>query len=646
MKAESRPIGLKNIRITDSFFGNYANRVADVMIPYQWKMLNEEGKGQASCLKNFRIAAGEIQGKREGVVFLDTDLYKWLEALAYCLDAGYGKKHRAIAEKAIDLVSRAQEDDGYLNTYYSVNASEKKWTNLVEGHELYTCGHLYEAASAYYSATGNKKILDIACRNADHVCRVFGKGENQIAGYPGHPEIEIGLIKLYRVTGIKRYLNQAKYFVCERGTKPNYLSEEIRKRGGYEFFPEFGEFDEKYFLADEQPIKQKKAEGHAVRAMYLFSAMADLSKEYNDKEMLKSCKRLWDDVVQKRMYVTGSIGSSGLGECFTTDYDLPNKTNYSETCASIGLMMFGQRMACVTGSAEYYDTVELALYNTLLASISKEGNRYFYVNPLEVVPEFCTDHTYMKHVKPVRQKWFGVACCPPNAARTFASLGQYIFSADTAGSLYINQFISSELRYEASGKSYELKMDSDFLRTGRITIACTAGGNGKICIRVPGYAEGYSLTLNGKKTEAAVRKGYLSVKPVNGKNIIELNYDIKAHWLAADDRVREDAGKAVLKKGPLVYCLEEADNGKMLSEIYVMADSPVRETTPIPDLPGDIPSLLFDGVRYKNEITDGKLYDRLRIKKGSMEKCTAIPYGLWQNRGKGEMTVWQKVLLK
>ena len=258
MEMGLQQLELKNIRITDSLFGNYVKKVAEVMIPYQWKMLTTESADHASCIRNFRIAAGELSGKREGVVFLDTDLYKWLEALSYCLEAGYGEEHRALAEKAVGLIGRAQEEDGYLNTYFTVNAPDKKWTNLVEGHELYTCGHFYEAAVAYYHATGSEAILNIARKNADHVCRIFGKGKGQIAGYPGHPEIEVGLIKLYRATGERRYLDQASYFISERGQKPNYLMEEIKQRGGYEFFSDLPDFDEKYFVADKPPVMQTK----------------------------------------------------------------------------------------------------------------------------------------------------------------------------------------------------------------------------------------------------------------------------------------------------------------------------------------------------------------------------------------------------
>jgi DUF1680 family protein len=635
---------LKNIRITDSLFGGYVKKVADVMIPYQWKKLTTESSDRASCIRNFQIAAGELKGERKGVVFLDTDLYKWLEAVAYCLEAGYGKENMKYAEKAIDLIGRAQEADGYLNTYYTVNAPDRKWTNLVEGHELYTCGHFYEAAAAYHQATGNEAILNIAKKNADHVCSIFGKGKGQIAGYPGHPEVEVGLIKLYRATGDRKYLEQAKYFVSERGGTPNYLMEEIKKRGGYDFFSDLAEFDDKYFVADKPPLMQTKAEGHAVRAMYLFSAMADLAEEYRDQEMMKACRRLWENTVSRRMYITGSIGSSGIGERFTTDYDLPNTTNYSETCASVGLMMFGQRMASATGNAGYYDIVELALYNTILGSINTEGNRYFYVNPLEVVPEFCTDHTYMKHVKPVRQKWFGCACCPPNAARTIASVGQYIYASDPNGTLYIHEFISSEAKLEKSGKSYLLKMESDFLRSGRLTITCTSSGNGKLKIRIPSYAEGWELKVNGAGSTPAVRNSYITVSLRDGENRLELSFRIVPHWMAANNSVRADAGRVALKKGPLVYCLEEADNGKMLSEIYVKENEPVREGKPIRNLPGEIPVLEFGGVQVGSGVPDSRLYGEFKGARKKPKKCRAIPYFQWQNRGEGEMSVWQKIL--
>ena len=531
MKQERRQIDLKNIRITDSLFGSYVKQVSEKIIPYQWKILNDqlEGADKTYCIENFRIAAGELEGTRKGVVFQDTDLYKWLESVAYTIADGKGEQFEPLADEVIELVGRAQEPDGYLNTYFTVNAPERKWKNLIEGHELYTAGHMIEAAVAYYHATGKTAFLEIAKKNADLIGKVFGRGEGQRRGYPGHQEIELALVKLYRVTGEQKYLDTAKYFIEERGTQPNYLAEELRERGGFEFFPDLQDYDLAYSQADIPPVEQTKAQGHSVRDMYMCAAMADLAGECEDERLLKACKAIWENMTQRQMYITGGIGTSGFRERFTTDYDLPNATNYSETCASIGLMMFGQRLSAVTGDAGYYDSVERALYNTVLAGINIEGDRYFYVNPLEVVPEFCTQHTYMNHVKPIRQKWFSIACCPPNVARTLASLGQYVY-AQEGDSILIHQFISSEVQTETKGGITTLKMDSTLMQDGKVSIHAETEKGCSLKIRIPAYAENWKVLTGGKEEKPEIQNGYITVTLPAGEHTVTLDLDVHPHW--------------------------------------------------------------------------------------------------------------------
>ena len=531
MKQERRQIDLKNIRITDSLFGSYVKQVSEKIIPYQWKILNDqlEGADKTYCIENFRIAAGELEGTRKGVVFQDTDLYKWLESVAYTIAGGKGEQFESLADEVIELVGRAQEPDGYLNTYFTVNAPERKWKNLIEGHELYTAGHMIEAAVAYYYATGKTAFLEIAKKNADLIGKVFGRGESQRRGYPGHQEIELALVKLYRVTGEQKYLDTAKYFIDERGTQPNYLAEELRERGGFEFFPDLQDYDLAYSQADIPPVEQTKAQGHSVRDMYMCAAMADLAGECEDERLLKACKAIWENMTQRQMYITGGIGTSGFRERFTIDYDLPNATNYSETCASIGLMMFGQRLSAVTGEAGYYDSVERALYNTVLAGINIEGDRYFYVNPLEVVPEFCTQHTYMNHVKPIRQKWFSIACCPPNVARTLASLGQYVY-AQEGDSILIHQFISSEVQTETKGGITTLKMDSTLMQDGKVSIHAETEKGCSLKIRIPAYAENWKVLTGGKEEKPEIQNGYITVTLPAGEHTVTLDLDVHPHW--------------------------------------------------------------------------------------------------------------------
>lgn len=642
------PVSMRHIKITDELFGGYVRLVSERVIPYQWNILNDNvlGAEPTYCIRNFRIAAGEIAGERKGVVFEDSDLYKWIEAASYAVENGSGDKFTANINAAIDLITRAQEDDGYLNTYFSVCQKGKRFTNLLEGHELYCAGHLIEAAVAHHKATGKTTLLDVAVRFADLISKTFGNGAGQINGYPGHQEIELALVKLFRETGETRYLKTARYFIEQRGKRPNYFEQEIQKRNGKpEFFQEFSDLDMEYLQSGEPPCEQKNATGHAVRAGYMYSAMADLALEYDDREMFAACRSLWESITKRQMYITGSIGSSGFLERFTTDYDLPNTTNYSETCASIGLMMFGQRMSNATKKASYYDTVERALYNTVLAGISQSGDRYFYVNPLEVIPEFCTEHTYMSHVKPVRQKWFSVACCPPNVARTLASLGQYIYAQDNEG-IYIQQFISSEMTVGDKGRQLKICMESSIMQNGMVRLEIDSDtARESIRIRIPGYAGNAKIKLNGAPISLTANNGYFLFNPEKGNNSLLIDFQVKPKWIAANSNVRADVGKVALKYGPCIYCLEETDNNNHLNDIYVDPQSKPEVTEKVEDLFGNLPAIKYKGYRLNNRTDDKKeLYMVPDFSKEETE-IKAVPYCLWGNRKGGEMLVWQKALI-
>ncbi len=635
---------LNQIKIHDALWSRYTDMVADVIIPYQWDMLNDRipDVEPKHCLDNFRIAAGEQEGEHWGDVSMDTDVYKWLEAVAYCIQNGSGERYEGIADEVIALIGRAQQSDGYLNTYYTIAGPNARWTNLVEGHELYSAGYLIEAAVAYYQATGKGALLNIARRFADLICQVFGPAGGQLKGYPGHPEIELALVKLYRFTGEERYLSCAKFFVEERGKSPNYFEAEIEKRNGLHLFQEFKEYELKYAQAHMPVRQQRTAEGHAVRAVYLYCAMADVASEYEDEELYEACRELWSNITEKRMYITGGIGSSGFFERFTTDYHLPNDAAYCETCASIGLALFGRRMFSIDQNAAYYDIVERALYNTILAGIGMEGDRYFYVNPLEVWPEACMEATSLKHVKPVRQRWFYVACCPTNIARTLASLGQYVY-AQEAETLYINLFISSSFKTAVAGSSAEVTMESSFMRNGevRITVQAQQSVPITLAIRIPPYADESTFLMDGALVTPDVVRGYAYIcGDFSGAHTITYRMKIEARWVAANPLVREDAGKVALMKGPYVYCLEEVDNGKNLASIFVRPNAQIREITDI-NLPGGLPALLFKGERLSQEDWDEGLYHNARFRTEETN-LTAVPYCLWGNRKPGEMLVWQK----
>ncbi len=661
MANKLHPSNIQHIEITDPFFGRYVSMIAESILPYQWGALNgrvdisdsdqwEALNGRvtdervSSCIDNFRIAAGEKQGRHSGAVFQDTDAYKWLEAAAFCIQIGKGDALRALADELIALIEHAQQPDGYLNTYFTIADPERRWKNLAEGHELYCAGHLIEAAVAYYDATGTDRLLEVAKRFADLIGTVFGPEAGKCKGYPGHQEIELALVKLYRITHIERYLDLAKHFLSERGKAPNYLVNEMETTKDFRLFPEFSHYDAEYAQTHLPPVEQTTAEGHAVRAVYMYSAMADLAKECDDEKMKQACKTLWENITTKRMYITGGIGSSGLLERFTVDYDLPNDRMYCESCASIGLMMFGQRMNLLTRDASYYDVVERALCNTVLAGISVKGDRYFYVNPLEVWPDNCKSSTSMSHVKPVRQEWFSCACCPPNIARTLASVGQYIYSEDEK-SVYINQFISSKLQTNLAGTDVAIDLNSSYMQDGcvRITVSSSSAHSFTVRVRIPSFLKKPAFLLEQTEITPVIENGYavLAVSRA-GEQTFTIRGQVEPEFFVANDQVRADIGKFALMFGPYVYCLEEADNGKNLANVFIQPDAEIAKKPPVTELPGELPTLGLSGERL-TRTTDQQsaLYASLKFEK-TKAALTAIPYCLWCNRTPGEMLVWMK----
>lgn len=636
-------VQLNRTKIRDSYWDRYIDLVKSTIIPYQWNILNDKIPGAQTShgLMNFKIAAKRETGEFYGVVFQDTDVAKWLEAVALSMASHTDKELENTADEVIDLIEAAQQPDGYINTYFTIKEPEKRWSNLEEGHELYTAGHLMEAAVAYYNATGKRKFLDCICRFADLICTVFSN-ENNKDGYPGHQEVEIGLVKLYEVTGNRTYLAQAKEFLERRGREPNYFLEEEKRPDYKRIFPEFENYLPLYSQSHKPVREQDTAEGHAVRAVYMYCAMADVAYEYQDKELLQVCENLWNDISYKKMYITGSIGSSGLLERFTTGYDLPNNRNYSETCASIGLALFGRRMAQITRDAKYMEVVERALYNTLLSGVAMDGQSFFYVNPLEVWPDNCMPRTSMEHVKPVRQKWFGVACCPPNIARTLASIGEYIYFYDKS-SIWINLFISSETVVEIEGHPVHLSQKTAFPNDGKIEITIENEGEAEfeLAIRIPEYVKEYGLILDGKAIYPEVQKGYAKVM-ISGKNpSLVYKFALVPRILRANPLVKEDVGKVAIMKGPVVYCLEEVDNGKNLPAIFLDPEQELQESYE-ENLLGGTTVIRTAG---KKVMTDGwhsnELYKESDLTMESIP-LMFVPYPYWGNRQTGEMLVWVK----
>ncbi|MGF7048661.1 DUF1680 family protein [Paenibacillus sp. DS2015] len=644
-------VPLKNVRIEDSFWSGYDKLVRDVVIPYQWEALNDriEDAEPSFAIRNFRIAAGKEEGNFEGFVFQDSDLAKWLEAVAYSLTRHSDPSLEAIADEAIDLIGEAQQADGYINTYFTIEAPDKRWTNLTECHELYVAGHLIEAAVAYYNATGKVKFLDIVSRFVDYIGNVFGTEQGQIQGYDGHQEIELALVKLYKATGEAKYLQLSQYFLDQRGQEPSFFVEEWEKRGRSSYWqPELtGEKsrpDLKYTQSHAPVREQKEAHGHAVRAVYMYTAMADIAAQSGDAGMLAACHILWDNMVHKQMYITGGIGSTHHGEAFTFDYDLPNDTVYAETCASIGLIFFAQRMLQIEPNSEYADVIERALYNNVIGSMSLDGKHYFYVNPLEVWPQASEGNPGKHHVKSVRQKWFGCSCCPPNVARLVASLGEYLYTVSES-ELYVHQYIGGTASASIAGQHVELRQETNYPWDGKIDIHVSPerASSFTLGLRIPGWCQSATLRINGEEIVLGevVHNGYARMERTWRKgDIVQLELNMDIQLIQSHPELRANAGKVAIQRGPLVYCVEEIDNGAPLASMTLTTNSQLTARFD-PNLLGG--RMVIEGEGMVDEPNDwgNCLYRPLSASSTSKPvKLVAVPYNSWGNREPGEMTVW------
>lgn len=638
------PIALKNVNIEENFWSRYVELIRDTVIPYQWEVLNDRipGVTPSHSIKNYRIASGLEQGEFQGMVFQDTDVAKWIEAVAYSIETKPDPELEKTVDGVIDIIEKVQQPDGYLNTYYTLKEPGKRWTNFRECHELYCAGHMIEAAVAYYEATGKRKLLDIMCRFTDYIDSVIGPEPGKMKAYPGHQEIELALVKLYKVTGNEKYLKLSKYFIDERGKEPYYFDIEAKKRGNVLHYPEFAKFDRKYAQTHLPVRQQTTAEGHAVRAVYMYGAMADIAAETGDTELLEACRRIWNNIVTKRMYITGSIGSTEFGESFTCDYDLPNDTNYSETCASIGLMLFAYRMLQIEAKSCYADIMEKALYNSVISGISLEGNSFFYVNPLEVWPEACEKNPSKHHVKTYRQKWFGVACCPPNIARLLASIGQYIYSMHK-DEIYTHLYISSETEINISESKVKIKQETRYPWDEKVMISVSLDEEKEfsLLLRIPGWCDNAKICINREEINVCNTKvnGYAKLKRIwkNG-DVVELVLPMMIQRIKAHPNVRTNIGKVALQRGPVVYCLEEIDNGPSLHEIVLPHKSELKSEFD-DNLLGGITVITAEAQRYNSPWED-ELYKANVESQYRPVTVKFIPYYAWANRTSGEMMVW------
>lgn len=641
-------VSMKQVNIDDSFWGQYTQLVRDVVVPYQWEAINDrvEGAEKSHAVQNFKIAAGLAEGEFYGFVFQDTDVAKWLEAVGYLLMKQPNPELEAIADEMIDIIEKAQQPDGYLNTYFTIKAPEDKWKNLTEAHELYTAGHMIEAAVAYYEATGKTKLLDIVCRFADHIAEVFGDGPDQLPGYDGHQEIELALVKLYHATGNEKYLNLSKYFIDMRGTN-NFFEEEAEKRGWTSIWHKNRiHIDKKYFQVHKPVREQAEAVGHAVRVVYMLSGMIDIARETNDETLLNASRTLWNNIVGKQMYITGGIGSMVHGEAFSVDYDLPNDTVYAETCASIGLIFSAQRMLQLEPHAHYADVMERALYNTVISGMALDGKHFFYVNPLEVFPSQCHGHNHnYNHIKPVRPEWYGCACCPPNLARLLSSLGDYLYSVNN-DTIYSHLFIGGKTQVELNGNSIELTQVSELPWQGKVLYEVSVDGpvSFGLAVRIPGWSDHASIYVNGEEIELSglMKDGYAVIhREWKNGDKVELKLDMSIKRMKSHPKIRANAGKVALQRGPIVYCIEEADNGGNLQHVRLPKNAELKLAFN-DELAGGVVTIEADGLIEEASDWSDELYAANAELQQKPKKLTFIPYYTWANRGEGEMMVWVK----
>ena len=633
-KKQNKNISLKNVQVQDGFWKPMQDLIIETVIPYQEKILNDEipGVEKSHALANFRIAAGMEKGEFYGMVFQDSDVAKWLEAVAYSLVVYPDAELEKRADEVIETIEKAQQEDGYLNTYFTIKEPEHRWQNLQECHELYCAGHMMEAAVAYYDATGKDKLLKVMERMADHIDRRFGP--DKITGIPGHQEVEIGLMRLYHTTGEERYCNLAEYFINERGKNPNFFYEESQKRGWTHFG--IDPKDTVYNQSFATVYDQKEAVGHSVRAVYMYTAMADIAGTTGDERLYQACVDLWKNMTEKRMYLTAGIGSTGELEAFTKDYDLPNDMVYAETCASIGLIFFAKQMLELEANGKYADVMERAFYNGTISGMQADGKRFFYVNPLEVNPGISGVVPGYKHVLPERPGWYACACCPPNLVRLITSLGKYVWD-ETDDTIFSHMFVGQKAELEKA----DIDVESSYPWEGKVTYHVHSKKEEEytLAIHIPGYLKDICVKVNGEQIEwkKFMKNGYLYLTRKWGESQVEILFDLEVRKVYANKNVREDAGKVALMRGPFVYCFEGVDNGNDLQAMCIDADTQAETFVGKEGVLKDKVCIHVQG--YEDERESDALYSEEKPDYQPHE-LTAIPYYLWGNRGVNQMRVW------
>lgn len=624
-------VDLTAVQIDDEFWGprREANRKSTL-----W----DEREKLESRVDNLRRVAGLEVGGFEGPYHNDPPIYKWIEAACYVLATETDPELRDTVESLIDVIEEAQDDSGYIHAYYQLERpTAERWTNLATGHELFAVGHLIEAALAHDRLDGRSRLLDLARRSADHVCDVFGRGGH--TGYPGHPEIELALIRLYRATGTEAYLETATFFIEERGRPDSRFEWELNHveqvTGGQTpalFRDEVGEYDGSY-SQDHAPIREHtRMRGHAVMATFLYTGVTELVRETADRELAAVLQRLWDDMTTAHAYVTGGIGTVPESESFGEPRHLPNEGGYAETCAAFGKIQWDAVMFLLTGEARFVDDLELTLFNAFLTGISLDGTKFSYDNPL-------SSEGGERH----RQQWFETSCCPPNVARLLASLEQFVY-ATKGDTLFVNLFVGSEVTVGLETGRMRIQQSVDYPWHGSVEVVVERAEpeTSTLAIRIPSWAESVTAAYNGRPVDvpSELEQGFLRLERAwSPGDTVSLSFDMPAELLRGHPSVRHTAGRVALRRGPLVYCLEAVDNETPLEGVHCATGT---DPTPVhePDLLEGVTTLDFAGISIDDGEWDTALYRSDTEIEARPVDCRAVPYYAWDNRSPGAMCVW------
>jgi uncharacterized protein len=625
-----QPLRRGQVTIQDGFWQRWRDLIGATTLAHEFEEMRADGHMDAMLLDP-RMHRGRAladpwaeAGYWGGSVFWDSDLAKWLEAASARLEQTRDPALEARVDEIIGLFERAQQPDGYLNSHILTWRPQHRFKNLRDLHELYCAGHLIEAAVVHSEATGQDRLLQVAKRFADHLVAHFGREPSQIRGYCGHPEVELALLRLYQVTKERRYLDLCRYFINERGQSPNFFEQEAVARLDMRPFRRNHPGSPYAYMQAHEPIRaQTKVVGHAVRAMYLFAAAAGLALEDGDAELLATCERLWQDVIKTKLYITGGIGSASENEGFTREYDLPNHNAYAETCASVGLFLFGHRLLQARLHSQYGDIMELALYNNILSGIGLDGRSFFYDNPLAA---------HGSHRR-VRWPWW-CPCCPPNLARLISSLSGYLYS-EREDSIAIHHYLSGEARTD--GFTLRVRSGLPYAGNNTVEIQTEVPVERTLFFRIPGWAARHSMTINGAEVTPRMEHGYAVVRRAWASgDRIELNFELQVRMKFCRFEVDANRGRVALTRGPLVYCLEQIDNGADLDAMTLPVDAALAPEER-PDLPGGM--LALAGPGFREHARNNGLYSD-EPPAAHPTTVRAVPYYAWGNREPGEMQVW------